>query len=175
MRLALEEARLAGEGGDVPVGCVIVRNDEVIAAAGNEVERSGDPTRHAEILALQQAFAVLDSKFLDDCTLYVTLEPCTMCAGAIVLARIPTLVFGAAEPKTGAVRSLYEITEDSRLNHTCLVRTGILEEECSSMLKAFFGERRAESGEQRAETRDRRPETGDRRAETRDRKPECSY
>ena len=145
MHLALEQARLAGEGGDVPVGCVIVHGNDVIASAGNEIERSGNPTRHAEIAAIEEACRILDSKFLDECTLYVTLEPCAMCAGAIVLARLPTLVYGAADPKTGAVRSLFEIIEDKRLNHQCLVRTGILEQECAAVLSEFFSAKRLSS------------------------------
>jgi 16S rRNA (cytidine1402-2'-O)-methyltransferase len=155
MRLALDEARKAGEGGDVPVGCVIVRRGDVIAVGSNHVERTGDPTQHAEMIAIRDACDALGSKFLDDCTLYVTLEPCAMCAGAIIHARIPTLVFGATEPKTGAVRSLYEIADDGKLNHRCLVRTGILESDCASLLKEFFEERRSEALHEGDETTER--------------------
>ena len=138
MKLALADAELASQADDVPVGCVIVKGDEVIATGSNEVERAGDVTRHAEMIAIERASQHLGSKFLDDCTLYVTLEPCAMCAGAIVLARIPKIVFGAADEKTGAVRSVFEITEDPRLNHQCTVRTGILADECSTLLSEFF-------------------------------------
>lgn len=145
MRLALEEARLAGEDGDIPVGCVIVRGDEVIARAGNDIQRSGDPTRHAEHIAIIEAVRTVGEKFLSDCTLYVTLEPCSMCAGAMVLARIPTVVYGATDEKTGAARSLFEILDDPRLNHRCVVRTGVLADESSALLKTFFSTLRAPS------------------------------
>lgn len=148
MRIALEEARRAGEDGDIPVGCVIVRGDEVIAQAGNDIQRSGDPTRHAEHIAIMEAVRSLGEKFLTDCTLYVTLEPCAMCAGAMVLARIPTVVYGAADEKTGAARSVFEILDDPRLNHRCIVRTGVLAEESSTLLSTFFTDLR--SGEEPA-------------------------
>lgn len=138
MRLALEEAQRAAEDGDIPVGCVIVRGDEVIAQAGNDIQRSGDPTRHAEHIAIMEAVRTVGEKFLSDCTLYVTLEPCVMCAGAMVLARIPTVVYGAADEKTGAARSLFEILDDPRLNHRCIVRTGVLAQESSALLSTFF-------------------------------------
>ncbi len=138
MRLALEEARRAGEDGDIPVGCVIVHADEVIAQAGNDIQRSGDPTRHAEHIAITEAVRTVGKKFLSDCTLYVTLEPCAMCAGAMVLARIPTVVYGAADEKTGAVRSVFEILDDQRMNHRCIVRSGVLAQESSALLSAFF-------------------------------------
>ena len=138
MKEALSEARQAGLRGDVPVGCVVVRNNVVVGRGSNEIELTGDPTRHAEILAIEDAAETIGDKFLDACTLYVTLEPCSMCAGAIVLARIPTIVFGAADPKTGAVRSVFELTDDPRLNHRCIVRTGMLEEECAALLTDFF-------------------------------------
>lgn len=142
MRQALELAHQAAAEGDVPVGCVIVYNDEVIGRGSNEIQRRADPTRHAEIVAIEQAVRVRGEKFLTDCTLYVTLEPCTMCAGAIVLARIPTVVYGAADPKTGACRSLFELVDDPRLNHKAVVRSGILEQECSSVLSDFFAAQR---------------------------------
>ncbi len=136
--MALDAARDAASAGDVPVGCVIVRDDTIISVGSNEVERRADPTAHAEMVAIQRATESLGSKFLDNCTLYVTLEPCAMCAGAIVLARLPTVVYGADDNKTGAARSLYEILDDRRLNHRCVVRTGILEQESSALLKDFF-------------------------------------
>lgn len=142
MRQALELAAEAAAEGDVPVGCVIVHNDEVIGRGSNEIQRKADPTRHAEIVAIEEAVRVRGEKFLTDCTLYVTLEPCTMCAGAIVLARIPTVVYGAADPKTGACRSVFELVDDPRLNHTAVVRTGILEQECSALLSSFFAVQR---------------------------------
>ncbi|MBU3699110.1 MAG: 16S rRNA (cytidine(1402)-2'-O)-methyltransferase [Candidatus Kapabacteria bacterium] len=146
MRQALELAAGAAAEGDVPVGCVIVCNDEVIGRGSNEIQRKADPTRHAEVVAIEEAVRAKGEKFLADCTLYVTLEPCTMCAGAIVLARIPTVVYGAADPKTGACRSLFELVDDPRLNHAAIVRSGILEDECSSMLSAFFARQRSDDG-----------------------------
>jgi len=143
MRLALAEAQAAADAGDVPVGCVIVRDGVVIGRGGNEIQRRSDPTRHAEMVAIEDAVSVLQTKFLEQCTLYVTLEPCSMCAGAIVLARIPTIVYGASDPKTGACRSVFEIADDPRLNHQCIIRTGILEDECSALLTNFFEARRA--------------------------------
>ena len=144
MKEALAEARSAGERGDVPVGCVITRNDVIVGRGANEIELTGDPTRHAEIVAIEDAVETVGEKFLENCTLYVTLEPCSMCAGAIVLARIPTIVFGAHDEKTGAVRSVFEITDDPRLNHQCIVRTGILGSECSEVLTSFFAARRSD-------------------------------
>lgn len=143
MDMALDEARRAAEAGDVPVGCVIVRGDDVIGRGGNEIERTGDPTRHAEIVAIAEAVAVTGDKFLADCTLYVTLEPCSMCAGAIVLARVPTIVYAATDEKTGACRSLFEIADDPRLNHRCIIRTGIRAEEAAALLGDFFATQRS--------------------------------
>ena len=145
MRQALELAAEAAADGDVPVGCVIVRNDEIIGRGNNQIQRRGDPTRHAEIVAIEDAVQTVGEKFLTDCTLYVTLEPCAMCAGAIVLARIPTVVYGASDPKTGACRSVFEIVDDPRLNHAAVIRTGILEQECSAILSSFFAAQRAVS------------------------------
>ena len=142
MRLALEEARAAGAEGDVPVGAVVVRGDEVVARAGNAREREQDPTAHAEILALQHASRAVGSWHLEGCTLYVTLEPCAMCAGALVLARIDRLVLGAADPKAGFAGSLGDIVRDGRLNHEVEVTVGVLAEECGEVLRAFFAERR---------------------------------
>lgn len=142
MQEALVLADEAGRLGDVPVGCVIVRGDEIIGRGANEIQRMGDPTRHAEIVAIEQAVRHIGEKFLEECTLYVTLEPCSMCAGAILLARIPTVVYGAADPKTGACRSVFELLDDPRLNHQATVRTGICEEECSALLRDFFARQR---------------------------------
>lgn len=142
MRDALGEARMALAHGDVPVGAVVVHNGEIIASRHNERERAGDPTAHAEVLALRDAAARLGRWRLDDCTLYVTLEPCVMCAGALVNARIGRVVYGATDPKAGAVASLYEVCADERLNHRPPVEHGVLAEDCGALLKAFFAARR---------------------------------
>ena len=142
VRLALEEARAAGAEGDVPVGAVVVRGDEVVARAGNAREREQDPTAHAEILALRQAARAIGNWHLEGCTLYVTLEPCAMCAGALVLARLHRLVLGAPDPKAGFAGSLGDIVRDGRLNHEVEVTVGVLVEECGEVLRAFFAERR---------------------------------
>ena len=142
MRRALSVASSSAE--DVPVGAVIYGPDGVeLAAAGNERELTGDPTAHAEIIALRRAAILTGSWRLAECTLVVTLEPCTMCAGALVLARVSRLVFGAWEPKTGAVGSLWDVVRDRRLNHRPEVYAGILEDECSALLKDFFRDRQA--------------------------------
>ncbi len=139
MRRALEQARRAESHGDVPVGAVLLGPDgALLAEAGNERELTGDPTAHAEVLALRRAAGVLGSWRLAGCTLVVSLEPCTMCAGALVLARIQTLVFGAYDPKAGAVASLFDVVRDPRLNHRVDVRGGILAEECGLLLQRFF-------------------------------------
>lgn len=143
MRHALEEAEQAREDNEVPIGAVIVKNGRIIAAAHNQREQLKDPTAHAEMIAITQAAASLQSWRLDDCTLYVTLEPCPMCAGAIILARIPVVVYGADDPKAGAVRSLYRLLEDPRLNHRCIVINGILAAECGAILSQFFQSQRA--------------------------------
>ena len=142
MRVAIAQAQHAAQHGDVPVGAVIVRNGAVIASACNQREQLADPTAHAEILALQAAAKQIGTWRLDDCTLYVTLEPCTMCAGAIINARVGTVVFGAADLKAGAMGSLYNVAADPRLNHEPIVRHGVLAAECASLLTEFFGERR---------------------------------
>ena len=142
MEAALSEARACTVLGDVPVGAVVARGDEILAAAGNAREHLDDPTAHAEILALRAAAKAAGSWRLDDCTLYVTLEPCAMCAGAIVLARVGRLVFGAADPKAGFVGSLGDLVRDERLNHQVEVVSGVLAEESSALLKDFFRERR---------------------------------
>ncbi|HET9519195.1 MAG TPA: nucleoside deaminase [Actinoplanes sp.] len=132
-------AVVADPGADVPVGAVLYHPDGTeLAAARNERELTADPTAHAEIVVLRRAAAVLGTSRLDGCTLVVTLEPCTMCAGALVLARVATVVFGAWEPKTGAVGSLWDVVRDRRLNHRPDVYAGVLEQECAAQLRAFF-------------------------------------
>lgn len=143
MARALSEARRAEEHGDVPIGCVVARDDEVVASAGNARERDRDPTAHAEILALRAAAAALGSWRLEGCSIYVTLEPCAMCAGAMVLARVSRLVYGAPDPKAGAVRTLYNIADDPRLNHRVQVTAGVLEGECAEQLRSYFSAKRA--------------------------------
>lgn len=142
MRLALEEARAASSAGDVPVGAVVVRGDEVLGRAGNAREREQDPTAHAEILALRRASSAARSWHLEGCAMVVTLEPCAMCAGAIVLARIDRLVYGASDPKAGFAGSLGDLVRDGRLNHEVDVTVGVLAEECGDLLRAFFAQRR---------------------------------
>jgi tRNA(adenine34) deaminase len=145
MQLALAEARAADDAGDVPIGAVVVHDPttRVIGRGRNRRELDRDPTAHAEILALRDAAATLGQWRLLDCTLYVTLEPCAMCAGAIVAARLPRLVYGCADPKAGAVRTLYQICEDQRLNHCVAVTPDVLAEECAEILRAFFRAQRA--------------------------------
>ena len=142
MKLALQEAELALVEDEVPVGAVIVHGDRVIASAHNQREKLHDPTAHAEMIAITQAAEALRSWRLDDSTLYVTLEPCLMCAGAILQARIPTLVYGAADPKAGAVHTLYRLLDDRRLNHRSMVVSGVLAGPCSEILTRFFQEQR---------------------------------
>lgn len=142
MRLALREAEKAYEHQEVPIGAVIVHGNKVIGRGYNQIEMLQDPTAHAEMIAITAAADALGSRRLLDCTLYVTIEPCCMCAGAIVLARVPRLVFGAADPKAGACTSLYTITEDSRLNHRCTVEHGVLQQDCAAIIRSFFVERR---------------------------------
>ena len=142
MRDALGEAHMALTHGDVPVGAVVVHDGKIIASRHNEREKCGDPTAHAEVLALRDAAAQLGRWRLDDCTLYVTLEPCVMCAGALLNARIGRLVFGAADLKAGATSSLYNVCSDPRLNHNPPFRHGVLAAESAELLSAFFAERR---------------------------------
>jgi tRNA(adenine34) deaminase len=142
MRLALREAERALEHDDVPVGCVVVSAGEVIAAARNERELRRDPTAHAEVLALREASTRIDHWRLDGCALYVTLEPCAMCAGAIVLARVPRVVFGATDPKTGAAGSVFDVLAEPRLNHRPDVAGGLIADESAALLRAFFAARR---------------------------------
>ena len=139
MKAALREAEKAFEENEVPVGAVVVHEDKVIGRGYNQIERLQDPTAHAEMIALTAAANHLASRRLENCTLYVTLEPCPMCAGAIVLARIPTLVFGAYDPKAGACGTLYNIVEDARLNHRVHVIPGICDAESQQLLQGFFG------------------------------------
>ncbi|WP_276698469.1 nucleoside deaminase [Propionibacterium acidifaciens] len=143
MSEALAAARDAGAAGDVPVGAVVLgRDGAVLATAGNRRERDADPTAHAEVLALRAAARALGRRRLDDCTLVVTLEPCTMCAGALVAARVGTLVFGAFDPRAGAVASLFDVVRDPRLNHRPQVVSGIMAGPCSAVLDGFFADRR---------------------------------
>jgi tRNA(adenine34) deaminase len=142
MRLALDEARACLAWHDVPIGAVVFRDGAVVGAAGNQRERVGDPTAHAEVLAIRQAAAAVGGWRLDGCTLVVTLEPCAMCAGAIVLARVPRVVFGAPDPKAGFAGSLGDLVRDPRLNHRASVTAGVLADECGDLLRAFFRERR---------------------------------
>ena len=145
MRSALEQAALAAEAGDVPVGCVVLTPaGETVGAASNRREAAGDPTAHAEVVALRQAAAALGSWRLSGCTLVVTLEPCTMCAGALVLSRVARLVFGAHDPKAGAVGSLWDVVRDRRLNHRPEVVAGVLAEESAALLRDFFATHRVE-------------------------------
>ena len=142
MTEAIDLARGCLAHEDVPIGCVVVRDDERVAAAGNERELRADPTAHAEVLALRAASEALGSWRLDGCTLYVTLEPCAMCAGAVVLARIDRVVFGAADPKAGFAGSLGNLVQDDRLNHRAELTAGVEADACGELLREFFRERR---------------------------------
>ena len=143
MRAAIAEARLALDEDEVPIGAVVVHDGRIIGRGHNQRETLNDPTAHAEMIAITAAASQLQSWRLDDCTLYVTLEPCTMCAGAIVLARLPRLVFGARDPKAGACVSLYSIPTDERLNHRVNMEQSILADECGALLQEFFAAQRA--------------------------------
>ena len=145
MGVAVESAKIAEDNGDVPIGTVIVREGKIIAKAYNQREQLQDPTAHAEIIALTQAAASVENWHLDGCTMYVTLEPCCMCAGALVLSRMDRLVYGCRDPKAGACGSLYNIVTDERLNHRLEVTAGVLEGECSELLQGFFARRRIEN------------------------------
>lgn len=142
MRLALREAAAAAAEDEVPIGAVIVRAGHVIASAHNQREQLRDPTAHAEMVAITQAAGVLGDWRLEGCTLYVTLEPCPMCAGAIVLARIPRVVYGAVDPKAGAAHTLYHLLTDPRLNHRAEVTPAVLAPECGAILSNFFEQKR---------------------------------
>jgi len=146
MGLAIERAREAEGHGDVPIGAVIARDGEPLAAAGNERELRRDPTAHAEILAIRAAAEALGGWRLPGTTLYVTLEPCAMCAGAIVLARVPEVVFGAADPKAGAAGSVLDVLAEPALNHRPEVTGGVMEDECAALLRHFFEARRSGEG-----------------------------
>ena len=145
MKLAIEAAKIAEDNGDVPIGAVIVYQDRIIARAYNQREQLQDPTAHAEIVALTQAAEFVGSWRLEGCTMYVTLEPCCMCAGALVLSRMDRLVYGCDDPKAGACKSLYNIVQDERLNHRLEVTSGVLADECSQQLQEFFAYRREEN------------------------------
>ncbi|MBE0596138.1 MAG: tRNA adenosine(34) deaminase TadA [Desulfuromonadales bacterium] len=149
MQQALDEAEAAARLGEVPVGAIIVHAGQVIGHGYNLREASNDPTTHAEMVAIRQAAAALDSWRLLDCTLYVTLEPCVMCMGAIILARIPRLVFACRDPRAGAVGSIYDFSRDERFNHRVDVTEGVLASECSALLSAFFQSLRARNKAQK--------------------------
>jgi tRNA(adenine34) deaminase len=142
MRLALREAQAALEAGEVPIGAVVVHDGRLIASAHNQREQLRDPTAHAEMIAITQAAEALGNWRLEGCTLYVTLEPCPMCAGAAVLARLPRVVYGAADPKAGAVVTLFRLLDDPRLNHRAAVIAGVLAEPCGEILSRFFQKKR---------------------------------
>ncbi len=149
MQAALDEAAVAEGLAEVPIGAVVVFGDQIVGHGHNLRETSNDPTTHAEIIAIQQAAKKLNSWRLLDCTLYVTLEPCVMCMGAIILARIPQLVFGCRDPKVGAAGSIYNFAEDERFNHQVQVREGMLQQECSTQLSNFFRQLREQKKEQK--------------------------
>ncbi len=142
MKQALVEAEKAMQKGEIPVGAVVVRDGKIIGRGSNNRSLKGSPLGHAEILAMEEASQKLNNWRFDDCTLYVTLEPCVMCTGAMVQSRLGTLVFGAKDPKAGAVGSLYNILRDPRMYHSCIVRSGILKEECANLLHVFFQKKR---------------------------------
>ena len=151
MKRALELAEEAAEVGEVPVGAVVVHEGEIIAEAFNRRESWQEPTAHAELIAVRRASEALGSWRLEDCTVYVTLEPCPMCAGMLVNARVDRLVFGASDPKAGAVRSLFALVEDPRLNHRMQVRSGVMNEPCGTILSEFFRAIRRRRRQQKAE------------------------
>lgn len=142
MQLALTEARASAEAGEVPIGAILVHNDEVLARSGNRTIRDTDPTAHAEIVVLREAARLLRNYRLTDTTLYVTLEPCSMCAGAIIQARVPRLVYGTDDPKGGAFRSCFQVLSSTQLNHQVEVLPGLLAEESAGLLQSFFASRR---------------------------------
>ena len=142
MQEALGEARAAAAGGEVPIGAVLVHDGKILARSGNRTIRDNDPTAHAEMVVLREAAGLLGNYRLADTTLYVTIEPCSMCAGAIIQARVPRLVYGADDPKGGAVRSCFEILSNPRLNHQVEVTAGVLATDCAAILQSFFAERR---------------------------------
>lgn len=148
MRAALREARASEEMDEVPIGCAIVHDGTIVGRGHNQVEALQDATAHAEIVAIGAASNTLGSWRLSDCTMYVTLEPCAMCAGAIVLARVGRLVYGAADPKAGACGSVLDVIHEPRLNHRVEITSGVLADECGALLKAFFQRKRREAAEQ---------------------------
>ena len=147
MKAAIEQAKIAEENGDVPIGAVVVYKNQIIAKAYNQRQQLNDPTAHAEIIALTQAAAFVQNWRLNGCAMYVTLEPCPMCAGALVLARLDRLVYGCDDPKSGACGSIYNIVADERLNHRLQVTAGVLAEDCGAQLQSFFQKRRNEKTE----------------------------
>jgi len=142
MRQAIEEARCAGEACEVPIGAIAVRDGKIIARSGNRTIRDCDPTAHAEMVVLREAARVIDNYRLAETALYVTVEPCAMCAGAMIQARIQRLVYGCDDPKGGAVRSCFEVLSHARLNHRVEVKSGVLAAECASLIQSFFAARR---------------------------------
>ena len=142
MQEALKEARSTAAAVEVPIGAVLVHDGKIIARSGNRTIRDGDPTAHAEIIVLRKAARILGNYRLAGATLYVTVEPCSMCAGAMIQARIPRLVYGADDPKGGAVRTCFRLLSDSRLNHQVEVALGVLAEECAAVMQQFFAQRR---------------------------------
>ncbi len=142
MRFAFQEAEKAFDADEVPIGCIIVKDNRIVGKGYNQTEQLLDPTAHAEMIAITAACMTVENKFLTGCTLYVTLEPCPMCAGAIVNSRVERLVFGAYDPKAGACGTLYTITEDDRLNHRTMTLGGVLDAECGSILKDYFKKKR---------------------------------
>jgi len=142
MQVALEEARAAASAGEVPIGAVLAYEDKAVARSGNRTIRDGDPTAHAEMVVLREAARVIGNYRLNGTTLYVTIEPCAMCAGAMIQARIARLVYGADDPKGGAVRTCFEVLSNPRLNHQVEASAGVLADECSAVLQAFFASRR---------------------------------
>jgi tRNA(adenine34) deaminase len=142
MHLALEEARSAAAAGEIPIGALLVHDGKVLARSGNRTIRDCDPTAHAEIVAIREAARVLENYRMSGATLYVTIEPCSMCAGAIIQARIPRLVYGADDPKGGAARSCFEVLTNPALNHQVEITSGVLAADCASVLQSFFAARR---------------------------------
>ena len=142
MKEALRQAKIAYRSGEVPIGCVISRGDEIIARTRNSKISDNDSTAHAEMKAIKKAQRVLGTKYLYDCTLFVTVEPCAMCAGAMINARVGKLVYGTKEPKTGCCGSLYDLISDERMNHRIPCEQGVMQEECEKIMKDFFAERR---------------------------------
>ena len=145
MRQALAEARESGTSGEVPIGAVLVHEGRILARAGNRTIRDCDPTAHAEIVTLREAAKIIGNYRLANTTLYVTIEPCSMCAGAMIQARVPRLVYGAAEPRGGAVQSCFEVLSHPELNHRVQVTSGVLGSECSEVLQSFFAVRRQQA------------------------------